>query len=257
MQGKIKTFTREKGFGFIKGDDDKDYFFHINSFVHSRPEALGDGSVVSFDPVPTPKGYRAERCKVVELVSMGYEGPGYLEILISKTDTIRGWELIEVSDWFICSMTTKDKLAAEDHIKFRAASVGGNALIDFRCEREIQSEGNYKYSVFTCYGRPAFAARRRVGGTLDVTNRLTINMLAQRLKQQLIDERTKNLRQVKRMWTVLSIGMIALIFVLGYLGYLGFAAAICVALLIYGASFARNRRDTSGWLAKVPKIDAS
>lgn len=29
MQGKIKTFSADKGFGFIKGDDEKDYFFHI------------------------------------------------------------------------------------------------------------------------------------------------------------------------------------------------------------------------------------
>jgi cold shock CspA family protein len=32
MKGTIKTYLPEKQYGFIKGDDGKDYFFHESEF---------------------------------------------------------------------------------------------------------------------------------------------------------------------------------------------------------------------------------
>jgi len=248
MQGKIKTFSADKGFGFIKGDDEKDYFFHISSFKGVRPEQLGDGSRVSFDPVPTPKGYRAQGCKVIELVTLGYEAPADDLVLISKTDTIKDWELIEISDWYICSLTLRDKNKAEEHIKSRASMIGANAIINFECERGTGSQGNYNFSVFTCYGRAVFAARKRPGGALDLSERLEINARAQFLKEAFNHGNAKNRRNVKRMWAALIVGMIASLYVLG----LGVGAIICAVLLVCGAVYAWNRRDGGGWLARVP-----
>ena len=57
MNGTVKWFNRRKGFGFINGEDGKDYFVH-----HSALEGiteLHDNDKVSFDPVDTEKGKQA------------------------------------------------------------------------------------------------------------------------------------------------------------------------------------------------------
>lgn len=37
MEGTIKWYSREKGYGFIKGDDGTDYFFHHTALGEFRP----------------------------------------------------------------------------------------------------------------------------------------------------------------------------------------------------------------------------
>lgn len=51
MQGKVKAFKEEKGYGFIKPDDgSKDVFVHINALPRGV-KSLSPGDVVSFDVV--------------------------------------------------------------------------------------------------------------------------------------------------------------------------------------------------------------
>jgi cold shock CspA family protein len=58
--GVIKTYLPEKKYGFIKGDDGKDYFFHQNAFKDKKQIAMiSEEAYVSFDQKATPKGYRA------------------------------------------------------------------------------------------------------------------------------------------------------------------------------------------------------
>ena len=46
MIGRIKMYNEERGFGFIFGEDEEDYFFHISDFKDTRiPER---DNVVSF-----------------------------------------------------------------------------------------------------------------------------------------------------------------------------------------------------------------
>ncbi len=70
MTGKIKKLIPERAFGFITGEDGKDYFFH-------RSEAIGfedlyEGDAVTFDADSGPraaKGPRALAVVVAEAVS--------------------------------------------------------------------------------------------------------------------------------------------------------------------------------------------
>ncbi len=57
MQGKIKWFSEEKGYGYIVGDDGKDYYFNIREVQGA--ELPGNGDAVSFSGGQGKKGPRA------------------------------------------------------------------------------------------------------------------------------------------------------------------------------------------------------
>lgn len=66
MTGKIARLMRDKGFGFITGEDGSDYFFHQSALAGGALfEQLRDGSPVTFDVGQGPKGPRAENVRVV------------------------------------------------------------------------------------------------------------------------------------------------------------------------------------------------
>lgn len=54
MNGKVKMYNEQKGYGFILGDDGYDYFIHISSIKNAEPIYRGAG--VSFTPSVNSKG---------------------------------------------------------------------------------------------------------------------------------------------------------------------------------------------------------
>jgi cold shock protein len=61
MTGSIKTLRADKGFGFIKGSDGSQYFFHQSAIYGEGIEMLREGDSVEFELGPEgPKGPRAE-----------------------------------------------------------------------------------------------------------------------------------------------------------------------------------------------------
>jgi len=61
MNGKVKFYNEGKGFGFITGEDNKDYFFHISKVVND--EILKENDEVEFNAISTPRGEQAENVK--------------------------------------------------------------------------------------------------------------------------------------------------------------------------------------------------
>ncbi|MEM5607392.1 cold shock-like protein CspB [Bacillus toyonensis] len=49
MQGKVKWFNNEKGFGFIEMDGADDVFVHFSAIQGDGYKALEEGQEVSFD----------------------------------------------------------------------------------------------------------------------------------------------------------------------------------------------------------------
>ena len=64
MNGKVKFFNQEKRFGFITGDDGKDYFVHISSVENE--ENLNENDEVEFEPGSNDRGPMAQNVKKVE-----------------------------------------------------------------------------------------------------------------------------------------------------------------------------------------------
>lgn len=64
MNGKIKRYLSDKGYGFILGDDKQDYFFHISE-VKSVMQ-LHSGMTVTFQPEEGEKGFVAKMIYIAE-----------------------------------------------------------------------------------------------------------------------------------------------------------------------------------------------
>jgi len=69
-KGKIKKMVRDRGFGFIRGDDGKEVFFHRSGLNAAEYDNLGEGDSVEYVVQEGPRGARAENVRqVTEAVS--------------------------------------------------------------------------------------------------------------------------------------------------------------------------------------------
>lgn len=62
--GTIKKLVRERGFGFILGQDGVELFFHRSAFQGGGFDTLTEGQTVEFDVEKGDKGPRAANMKV-------------------------------------------------------------------------------------------------------------------------------------------------------------------------------------------------
>ena len=57
LQGTVKFFNADKGYGFIKPDDGgKDIFVHITAVERAGLKTLGEGQKIGFEVEPDKKG---------------------------------------------------------------------------------------------------------------------------------------------------------------------------------------------------------
>ncbi len=59
MQGKVKWFNAEKGFGFIEKNDGEDVFVHFSAIQSEGFKTLEEGQEVEFDVVEGNRGPQA------------------------------------------------------------------------------------------------------------------------------------------------------------------------------------------------------
>ncbi|MGL5540285.1 MAG: cold-shock protein [Erysipelotrichaceae bacterium] len=59
MQGKIKMFNQEKGYGFITSEEGKDVFFHYSQLVMEGFKTIENDAIVTYDVVETERGQQA------------------------------------------------------------------------------------------------------------------------------------------------------------------------------------------------------
>ena len=61
MRGVVKSVNQDKAFGFVRGSDGVDYFFHARNVL--APALIDDfarGNAVEFDPTHHERGPRAD-----------------------------------------------------------------------------------------------------------------------------------------------------------------------------------------------------
>ena len=67
MEGTVKFFNRKKGFGFISGEDGKDYFVHFTALPQGT--FLRDNDKVSFEAVEGDRGLKADKVQLLQKAS--------------------------------------------------------------------------------------------------------------------------------------------------------------------------------------------
>ena len=63
MNGKVKWYNFKKGYGFILGNDEKEYFVHFSGIENE--ETIKENDNVSFEPTTTEKGIQAQKVQKV------------------------------------------------------------------------------------------------------------------------------------------------------------------------------------------------
>ena len=66
MNGKVRWFNDQKGYGFISAEGGKDIFVHHSAIIADGYKSLKEGQDVSFEIVDTPKGPAASNVVKVE-----------------------------------------------------------------------------------------------------------------------------------------------------------------------------------------------
>lgn len=66
MQGKVKWFNAEKGYGFIQREGAKDLFVHFSAIKSEGFKTLQEGWTVEFDVITGDRGEQAANVVHVE-----------------------------------------------------------------------------------------------------------------------------------------------------------------------------------------------
>ena len=66
MNGFVKRFNNEKGFGFIEYKPDQDIFVHYSAISMEGYKTLKEGDYVNFQLLETGKGLQALQVKVIK-----------------------------------------------------------------------------------------------------------------------------------------------------------------------------------------------
>jgi len=65
IKGTVKEFDKSKGFGFIIGNDDRDYFVHVSGLrPQLQQQGLKEGQQVLFDAEFGVKGDKAVNVRI-------------------------------------------------------------------------------------------------------------------------------------------------------------------------------------------------
>jgi CspA family cold shock protein len=65
-KGSINKLIADRGFGFIKTEEEKDLFFHRNDLQGVTYESLTEGQEVEFEVERTDKGLNAKNVRLAE-----------------------------------------------------------------------------------------------------------------------------------------------------------------------------------------------
>lgn len=246
MKGTIKTYLPEKKYGFIKGDDGKDYFFHENEFRDkSHMGKLCEEAFVNFEQQATPKGYKAINCSLINPSDvLTFVTPD--EFIASRSNDIRGWDVIEHGNWIVHGTSRDSPDSAKKDVIDSATRIGANALINLEYYKTTGSEagtgkGTYHYTIHNFRGRAVTLAKRNSKGNYRVEELSGLNQRAEALKKKLVEQTKASKKKRNIVWLIMA--------VLSFFA-LGTEPGFIIVLLIVGFILGRST-DYDYWLERA------
>lgn len=188
MEGTISSFLPSKGYGFLRGDDGRDYFVHCNDII--EPDAVVEGQRVAFEESTTPKGYRARRVRPVALAgAVRYLLPD--EVLTSRSAIIKGWDVLVRSHWIVSGSSRDSPDAAMRILREHASRIGATAVLvveycKTRGEEQGTGRGTHYFTIHHFHGHPVVVGKPSVHGTHSLGVLMGLDGVAAKLKRELV-----------------------------------------------------------------------
>lgn len=250
LRGIVKTYLSQKQYGFIKGDDGKDYFFHYSAFKNKNDtDKLCEGLYLQFEQKATPKGYAATQIELLNKnVAINYEIPE--TIYTSKSSQIKGWDLIQSSNWRVHGTSRNSPDAAKDEMIQGAAFIGANSLLNMQYYKTTGSEagtgnGTHYYTIHNFSGVASNIAKKSSHGQYRLDDLKGINNNAKALKIQLL-EKSKSAQQKRVLFWLIIFTFIASLWIIK----VDWAIGGTIGLLIL-AFVLSHARDYDSWLEEI------
>ncbi len=247
MTGIIKTYISDKNYGFIKGDNGKDYFFHKKNIKKNDLNKICDGALVSFDEKATPKGYNAIKISI-NSSSAKYNIPD--TIYTSKQNNIKGWEVIDVANWIVHGSSRNSPDEAKNDMLEGIKLLEANAALNIQYYKTTGSEpgtgsGTYYYTIHNFKGQPANIGKKSLTGKFSKNDLSGINERAKELKKHLISKtnEAKNKRLI--FWLILFF-----IIILTWILKKDIAIFVSVGLLFLGFILS-HATNYDSWLEEI------
>lgn len=248
MEGTVSNFLPSKGYGFLRGDDGRDYFAHHSDLVESQ--AAIEGQRVTFEESATPKGYRARRIRPVALRgSARYVLPH--DVLTSRGDTINEWEVVERCHWMAGGSSRDSPEDAMHCLRKHAKSIGATGVLcvaysKTRGEEPGSGHGAHFFAIHNYQGRPVVLGRPSVQGTHLLSTLMGLDERAAAHKEKLVAMTA----QSRSMALATVVGIVAIAASTALIGA-GVAVFILLAAIILCANlWPTLAKDHDGWLIK-------
>lgn len=251
MEGTVNSFLTSKGYGFLRGDDGRDYFVHHRDIVGANP--VIEGQRVAFEESATPKGYRARRVRPVEVTgATGYVLPE--EVLTTRHATLKGWEVLVESRWIISGASRDSPDAAMQILRERARCLGATAVLNVEYSKMRGSEsgsgsGTHYFTIHHFDGRPVVVGKPSVHGQHHLDALVGLDARAAQLKKAL-EAKTQRSRDMATLVVTVILVMAgsACLFMPGIPGWVGLLLFVFVALFSI-ALWPAMVTDHDRWLA--------
>ncbi len=199
MTGTISTYLEEKQYGYIKGDDNRDYWFHQSSV--DKKDKIIDGTLVDFEPQAKPNGYAASEIKIkIDNREVKYLLPD--DVFISKDKTVKGWETIDKAQWVIIGSSRHSPDEARNLMKQRAKMLRVNALTGVKYSKTTGKEagtgyGTHHYTIHNFMGIPTNIGKKSLVGTVKEEDLTGLDSRLIRAKTKLQELTKKNSDQLR------------------------------------------------------------
>ena len=213
MIGTVTSYLSDKNYGFIKGEDGKDYFFHDSSLKDKKDiNKLCEDLILEFEQKATPKGYSALNISLLDNnITLKYNLPD--TVYISKKDGIKGWEVIEESDWIITGTSSESSHSAKEDLINKANLIGANAIFYTHYYKTTGSEagtgkGIHHFTIHNYAGRAMNIGKKSPNGKYSAQDLTLINKQASELKDYY-----RNKNKKSRIYRIIFWLIIILIFI--------------------------------------------